>query len=92
MKNKEEFVKRADAHIFLANDQMSEEVSAGEVSASFMYGLTRFNAWIAAQSFESKEDMIAEKSEAIDYFVKQYKDMLNEHLNEHIQNFDFKNR
>ncbi len=89
MENKEEFVKRADAHIFLANDQMSEEVSAGEVSASFMYGMTRFNAWIAAQSFESKEDMIEGKTEAIDYFMKQYKQMLVEHLDNHIENFEF---
>jgi len=91
MENKEEFVKRADAHIFLANDQMSDNVTPGEVSASFMYGLTRFNAWIAAQSFASKDEMIAEKAEAVDYFVKQYKDMLNEHLNEHIANYKFEN-
>lgn len=89
MENKEEFVKRADAHIFLANDQMNDEVSAGEVSASFMYGMTRFNAWIAAQSFESKEDMMEGKAEAIDYFMKQYKQMLGEHLDNHIQNYEF---
>ena len=89
MENKAEFVKRADAHIFLANDQMNEEVSAGEVSASFMYGMTRFNAWIAAQSFTSKEEMIEGKTEAIDYFVKQYKQMLVEHLDHHIENHQF---
>ncbi|WP_072680850.1 DUF3144 domain-containing protein [Arcobacter sp. LA11] len=89
MKDKEAFVKRADAHIFLANDQMSEEVSPGEVSSSFMYGLTRFNAWIAARSFETKEDMIEGKEEAIEYFLKEYKQMLEQHLDEHIEKFDF---
>ena len=85
--DKQGFLKRADAHIFLANEQINEEVTSGEVSASFMYGMTRFNAWIAAQSFASKEEMIAEKEEAIDYFVKQYKQMLIEHLNEHIEKY-----
>lgn len=90
MENQEEFLKRADAHIFLANEQISEEVTSGEVSASFMYGMTRFNAWIAACEFETAEDMRAEKEKVIEYFANQYKDMLEEHINNHIEHFDFK--
>lgn len=87
--NKEAFVKRADAHIFLANDQINEEASAGEVSSSFLFGAARFNAWIAACSYDSAEDMKAGKSEAIEYFMKEYKQMLEQHLDEHIEKFDF---
>ncbi len=89
MQNKEPFVKRADEHIFLANDQMSEEVSPGEVSASFMFGAARFNAWVAACEFESKEAMSDAKAEVMEYFVKEYKQMLEQHLDSHIETFDF---
>lgn len=45
-----------------------------------MYGVARFNSWIAATSFDTREDMIEGKDEAIDYFVKEYKLALEEHL------------
>ncbi len=83
------FLKRADAHIALANEQINEEVSQGDVSASFMYGNARFNSWIAACSFESKEDMAEAKDEVIEYFLKEYKLALEEHLTHHVDHFDF---
>jgi len=85
----DKFLKRADAHITVANEQMEEGLTQGEISASFMYGAARFNAWIAACSFETAAEMREEKDEAIDYFVKEYKLALEEHLNHHIDNYDF---
>ena len=87
--DKQGFLKRADAHIALANEQMNDNITSGEVSASFMFGLTRFNAWIAASSYKSAEDMAAEKEKAMEYFVAEYKQMLEQHLDEHIKGFDF---
>lgn len=84
------FLKRADAHIALANEQMTEEITQGEVSASFMYGAARFNAWMAACSFESKEDMLAERGKVLEYFVKEYQLALEEHIDNHIESFEFK--
>ena len=84
-----EFLARADAHIFLANDQIKQDVTPGEVSSSFLYGAARFSAWIAACAYESSQDMAANKEEAIDYFVQKYKSMLEEHLDNHIEKFDF---
>ena len=84
------FLKRADAHIELANSQMSQEITQGEVSASFMYGAARFNAWMAACNFENKEDMLAERGKILEYFVKEYQLALEEHIDHHIENFDFK--
>ena len=83
------FLKRADAHIALANEQMSEDLKQGDVSASFMYGSARFSAWMAASSFESKEDMLAEKGKIMQYFQSEYKLALEEHIDHHIENFDF---
>lgn len=89
MENKEAFVQRADAHIFLANDQLNEVETKGEVSASFLFGAARFNAWMAASEFDSAEAMNEEKDKIIDYFVKEYKLMLEQHIKEHIETFDF---
>lgn len=89
MSNNSGFLKRADAHISLANEQMAEGLTAGDISASFMYGAARFNAWIATSSFDTKEDMMKEKETAIAYFMEEYKKALTEHLNYHIEHYDF---
>ena len=81
-----EFYTRADAVIRLANDQLTE-ISRGKVSDSCMYASSRFSAWVSACSFESGRDMAAAKQETIEYFVKQYRAMLEENLDDYIENF-----
>ena len=83
------FLIRADAHIALANEQLSDSVTQGEVSASFTYGAARFNAWMAASSIESAQDLVKDKDKIVDYFLNEYKLALEEHLKNHIENFDF---
>lgn len=83
------FLKRADAHINLANEQLNDGLKLGEVSASFMYGASRFNAWMAANSFESAEDMKAEKAKVVEYFINEYKLALEEHIDNHVESFKF---
>jgi hypothetical protein len=87
--NNNGFLKRADAHIALANEQLDSNLTLGDVSASFMYGSARFSAWMAASSFETAEDMKAEKNKIVEYFIKEYKLALEEHIDNHIENFDF---
>jgi hypothetical protein len=83
----EMFYRRADAHIDLANEQVAD-VSRGKVSASFMYAVARFNSWVTACKAESAEDLRAGKEESVEYFVSQYRAMLNENLNDYIEHFD----
>lgn len=83
----EKFYGRADAHIHLANDQLSD-VAAGKVSASMMFAASRFNAWICAKDFESGEAMASKREEIMEYFMAQYRAMLEENLNNYIENFD----
>ncbi len=92
MVNKEPFVKRADEYINLANQQLdtTDNVTPGEVSASFLFGAARFNAWVAACEFDSAEAMRDAKEEVIEYFVKEYKQMIDQHIESHIEAFDFK--
>ena len=81
------FFKRADAHIDLANEQL-KDASRGKVSASMMYATARFNAWVTACEADSDDDLRSGKGESIEYFVAQYRSMLEENLNDYIGNFD----
>ena len=82
-----DFFKRADEHINLSNEQLKSE-SKGKVSASMMYSTARFNAWTSATGWNNGEEMKKGRAETINYFVKEYKAMLEVHLNDYIENFD----
>jgi hypothetical protein len=81
------FFGRADAHIHLSNDQM-EGATRGKVSASMLYGTSRFNAWVSACGFESGTQMRDARAETIKYFVAEYEKMLVENLDDYIENFE----
>lgn len=83
----EGFYDRADKHIHLSNDQMSK-VSMGKVSASMMYSVARFNAYVSACGWTNGDDMRKAKKETVDYFVGEYKKMLEENLDDYIGHFD----
>lgn len=81
-----EFYNRADALIHVANDQLSD-TARGKVSASCLYATARFNAWVTACGHGSAEAMAAAKEEAMEYFTRQYRLMLEENLDDYIGNF-----
>lgn len=83
----DEFYKRADAFIHLANDQC-EHVARGKVSASFMYAAARYNAYVSATGYDEAAEMMAARSQTVDYFVEQYRAALEENLDDYINNFD----
>ena len=84
----DEFYERADAHIQLSNEQISEKISRGKVSASFMFSVARFNSYVTATGWNSRDELIAAKEDAMEYFVSEYRKMLEENLDDHIENFD----
>jgi len=83
----EKFFQRADEHINLSNDQLSD-ATTGKVSASMMYSVARFNAWFSACEFSNAAEMKNGKQETIKYFVAEYEKMLTENLDDYIQNFE----
>jgi len=72
--------QRADQHIKLSNNQITKDMPVGNISASMMYSTARFNAWMQAYTCDSSVQMSVKKNEAIDYFVDEYRKMLNENL------------
>lgn len=83
----ESFFERADEHINLSNLQL-KSVSKGKVSASMMYSVSRFNSWLSASGFNNADEMKKAKKETLDYFVNEYRNMLEENLEDYINNFD----
>lgn len=82
----EHFFRRADAHIDLANGQVKDS-SRGKVSASLMYATARFNAWVTACGAESADELRDNRAASIEYFVAQYRTMLEENLDDYVANF-----
>lgn len=83
----EKFYTRADAHINLANEQLTG-AARGKVSASMMFAASRFNAWVCAKDFDSGDAMASKREEIMEYFLAQYRAMLDENLKNYIEHFD----
>jgi threonyl-tRNA synthetase len=83
----EKFFKRADAHIFLANEQLAD-AARGKVSASLMFAASRFNAWSSAVDLQTAEELKNKREEVIEYFMSQYRSMLEENIGNYIEHFD----
>jgi hypothetical protein len=81
------FYQRADAHIHLANDQVSDAPHE-LVNASLLFAAARFSAFASARGFASGESMAAKRQETIDYFVTGFRQMLEGNLDAYIKNFD----
>ena len=81
------FYKRADENIHLSNSQISEKISRGMVSASFLYSAARFNAYVSASSFNSSKELIEAKEATMKYFMEEYQRMLEENLDDYTLNF-----
>ena len=80
------FYERADAHIHLSNEQIAD-AGRGKASASMMYAAARFNAWVSACRFSTTDEMAAAREGEIEYFVDQYRVMLEENFDDYVTNF-----
>lgn len=82
-----EFYEMADAYIALANNQ-SKNVNQGKVSATFLYAAARFNIFLIASGAHSANDLASKKEKVFDYFMTEYKKMLEEHFADYQNNFE----
>jgi len=47
-----------------------------------MYSLARFNSWVSASGWHNADEMKNAKEETINYFVSEYRKMLEDNLND----------
>lgn len=84
----DEFYEQADQHIQLSNQQITEAIGRGKVSASMLYATSRFNAWVSATGWNTSEELANAKEKTIEYFLTEYRKMLEENLDDYIENFE----
>jgi hypothetical protein len=82
-----EFYEMADAYIALANKQ-SKNVNQGKVSATFLYAAARFNTFLVASGSNSANEFASKKENIFDYYMTEYKKMLEEHFADYQNNFE----
>ncbi|HIO92353.1 MAG TPA: DUF3144 domain-containing protein [Leucothrix mucor] len=73
------FKQFADSYIDVGN-QLLEEHDSNLVGSSFIYGAARFSSFIVASGSKDLDQFKANKENAIDHFVGQFKQMLEENL------------
>lgn len=76
----------ADKFIALANELSAKEKDISKVGTAMRFAAARYNAFEASVK---SSNLVAEKENALEWFSQQYKDMLSENLDEHIQNPPF---
>ncbi|WP_288997116.1 DUF3144 domain-containing protein [uncultured Psychrobacter sp.] len=82
------FYQRADAIIGVANSQLGPNAHSGQVGASLLYAAARYSASVASIGFVKGEDFAKEKYDIVEFYVKQYRQMLSDNLTDYAQNFD----
>ena len=81
------FYELADAHIALANEH-NQKADPGTVSATFLYAAARFNIFLVAANSASEEEFAGRKEDVMEYFVSEYKKMLEEHFADYKEHFE----
>jgi hypothetical protein len=83
----QEFWDLADSFIRIANEH-SESVRATKVSAALLYAAARFNTFVAACQTDSGADFSRHRQDTLEYFLREYRTMLSENIDEYERNFD----
>ncbi len=91
----DQFYERADEFIAVANNftDSTHQVShltaePGKVSASFMFANARYSIWNAACSYNDVNDFTKDRQVILDYYMDQFKNMLENNLDEYTENFE----
>lgn len=82
------FYQRADAIIGVANSQLGENAHSAQVGSSLLYAAARYSASVASIGFIKGDDFAKEKDDIVEFYVKQYRQMLSDNLADYAQNFD----
>lgn len=90
-KTDDNYYKRADAMINLANEQCND-ITPTKVNLSLMFASARFSAFIASTLAHDVNELTRDKEDAIKYFTEQFSNMLIENLDENIKNYQQDNK
>lgn len=84
-----QFRKMADSFIDVAN-RHCEGREPSMVSSSFLYGASRFCAFVVAGKTGDRKSYEEQKKAAIDYYSQEFRTMLEQNLDDYSRVFDKK--
>ena len=73
------FRQIADSFIDTAN-RHADDADIGIVNSAFLYGVSRFSAFVVASNAKNLERYEADRDAAVGYFTSEFKRMLEENL------------
>ncbi len=76
-----------DSFIDQAND-LSDNNSIENVGMAILFAASRFNAYVVSQHAQSKDAYVSDLPKARDFFRKQYRQMLDENLEDYQSVFE----
>ena len=76
------FREIVDSFIDQAND-LAGHNSIENVGMALLYAAARFNAYVVSQHADSEQDYLADLPRAREFFLKQYREMLEENLDDY---------
>jgi len=85
--NDTSFDERVAANVNLFNEQRNS-VPPHNVAASAAFAAARYTVWATAAQMASGSDLAARRQEALDTFANGYRQMLEEHLDDFIANYN----
>ena len=90
------FFERADEFIKHANEfcrplkgqKVDPAELRGQVSAAMLFGTARFNTWVAANTFQTADEMREAKQQVTSYVLQQFQMMLEDNYDEYCEQFE----
>ena len=76
-----------DAMVELANQATDKSLEPGEAHQAMMFAAARYGAFIVAASSESKEDFEQDKLDARNFYMDQFRQLLNENFDDYLANY-----
>ncbi len=77
----------AEQMLELGNSK-AQDIDPGVVSEAMMYASARFATFVMANSSESKEDFIADRSEYFKYLAGRFRDFLDDSFDDYSENYE----
>ncbi len=82
-----QFRKLADSFIDIANRHCERQEPA-MISSSFLFGASRFCAFVVAGKTGNAETYDKQKKAAVDYYTQEFRSMLEQNLDDYSRVFD----
>ncbi len=83
----EQFLEATNKLIEIANE-MGGKYGDHKMGVAFIYAAARYNAYIAAGSVTSADELADKRDKAVEYFTDRFRQLYDGNLADYIANFD----